>query len=147
MLVRTVDESSARRAVPRGRGCARWVSFPRAGMGWAGRTGAGGKPGRDLEDGPMHSPAAEVTHNAAARRFEAKVDGLVCRCDYRMHGNTMMLVHTEVPPQLEGRGLASLLVRAAFEHAKARGMDVMPVCSYVRTWVQRHPEYSELLTQ
>ena len=64
-----------------------------------------------------------------------------------MHGNTMMLVHTEVPPQLEGRGLASLLVRAAFEHARDNGMDVLPVCSYVRTWTQRHPEYNALLAQ
>ena len=95
----------------------------------------------------MDGPKPEVTHNAAAKRFEAKVDGLVSRCDYRMHGNTMMLVHTEVPPQLEGRGIASVLVRAAFEHAKANGMDVLPVCSYVRTWAQRHPEFNALLAQ
>ena len=95
----------------------------------------------------MDHPKPEVTHNAAARRFEATVDGLVSRCDYRMHGNTMMLVHTEVPPQLEGRGLASLLVRAAFDHARDNGMDVLPVCSYVRTWAQRHPEVQSLLAQ
>ena len=64
-----------------------------------------------------------------------------------MHGNTMMLVHTEVPPQLEGRGIASLLVRAAFEYARANGMDVLPVCSYVRVWAQRHPEVQPLLAQ
>lgn len=95
----------------------------------------------------MDSPKTEVTHNAASQRFEANVDGLLCRADYRMHGNTMMLVHTEVPPQLEGRGIASVLVRAAFDHAKANGMDVLPVCSYVRTWVQRHPEFNALLAQ
>ena len=44
----------------------------------------------------------EIRHNAAARRFEATVDRLLCRCDYRMHGNTMMLVHTEVRPSLKG---------------------------------------------
>lgn len=95
----------------------------------------------------MDSPRPEVVHNQASRRFESKVDGLLCRCDYRLHGSTMMLVHTEVPPQLEGRGLASMLVRAAFEHAKKNGMDVLPVCSYVRTWVQRNPEFSSLVAQ
>ena len=95
----------------------------------------------------MESPKPEITHNASSQRFEAKVDGLLCRCDYRMHGNTMMLVHTEVPPQLEGRGLASHLVRAAFDHAREKGMDVLPVCSYVRTWAQRHPEVSSLLAE
>ncbi len=95
----------------------------------------------------MDSPTPEVTHNTASQRFEARVDGLVSRCDYRMHGDTMMLVHTEVPPQLEGRGIASLLVRAAFDHARQNGLDVLPVCSYVRTWARRHPEVQELLAE
>jgi predicted GNAT family acetyltransferase len=95
----------------------------------------------------MDSPTPEVTHNVASQRFEAKVGGLVSRCDYRMHGDTMMLVHTEVPPQLEGRGIASLLVRAAFDHARQYGLDVLPVCSYVRAWTQRHPEVQDLLAE
>ena len=92
---------------------------------------------------PLDIASVEVKHNAAARRFEAVVDKLLARCDYRMHGNTMMLVHTEVPPQLEGRGLASKLVGAAFEHA----MDVLPVCSYVSAWTRRHPEVEPLLAR
>lgn len=95
----------------------------------------------------MDSPGIEITHNAASRRFESRVDGLLCRCDYRMRGNTMMLVHTEVPPQLEGRGIASRLVRAAFDHARHNGMDVLPVCSYVSAWARRHPEVSSLLAR
>jgi len=92
-------------------------------------------------------PALEVTHNAARRRFEATVDRLLCRCDYRMHGSTMMLVHTEVPPQLEGRGFASMLVRAAFDYARENGLEVLPVCSYVSAWVRRHPEVEPLLAR
>ena len=88
-----------------------------------------------------------IRHNPAAMRFEAIVDGMLCRADYRMHGDTMMLVHTEVPPQLEGRGIASHLVRAAFDHAKANGWDVLPVCSYVQTWARRHPEVEPLLAR
>ena len=89
----------------------------------------------------------DIRHNAAAKRFEATIDRLLCRCDYRMHGNTMMLVHTEVPPQLEGRGYASRLVRAAFNHARDNGLDVLPVCSYVSAWVRRHPEFDALLAR
>jgi predicted GNAT family acetyltransferase len=95
----------------------------------------------------MESPRIEVTHNAAAQRFEAVVSGLLCRCDYRMHGDTMMLVHTEVPPQLEGHGIASKLVQAAFDHAKQAGWDVLPVCSYVSSWARRHPEVEPLLAR
>ena len=86
-----------------------------------------------------------IKHNPAAQRFEAIVDGMLCRCDYRMHGDTMMLVHTEVPPQLERRGFASMLVRAAFDYAKQNGLDVLPVCSFVSAWVRRHPEVEPLL--
>jgi predicted GNAT family acetyltransferase len=93
----------------------------------------------------MSEPALEIRHNPGAQRFEAIVDGLLCRADYRMHGDTMMLVHTEVPAQLEGRGIASALVKAAFRHAGDHGMDVLPVCSYVRAWTQRHPEVEPLL--
>jgi predicted GNAT family acetyltransferase len=64
-----------------------------------------------------------------------------------MHGDTMMLVHTEVPPQLEGHGIASKLVQAAFDHAKEAGWDVLPVCSYVSSWARRHPEVEPLLAR
>ena len=93
----------------------------------------------------MSETTISVQHNPASKRFEAIVDGMLCRTDYRMHGDTMMLVHTEVPSQLEGRGIASALVKASFAHAAANGMDVLPVCSYVRSWVQRHPEVEPLL--
>ena len=93
----------------------------------------------------MSDTAIPIQHNAAAQRFEAIVDGMLCRSDYRMHGDTMMLVHTEVPGLLEGRGIAAELVKAAFKHAADSGMDVLPVCSYVRSWVRRHPEVESLL--
>ncbi|HSQ10350.1 MAG TPA: GNAT family N-acetyltransferase [Burkholderiaceae bacterium] len=94
----------------------------------------------------MDEPKIAIQHNPAAMRFEAVVDGMLCRSDYRLHGETMMLVHTEVPAQLEGKGIASALVKAAFKHAADKGMDVLPVCSYVRAWVQRHPEVRPLLS-
>ena len=87
----------------------------------------------------------EIRHNAPAQRFECVIDGMLCRCDYRMHGSTMMLVHTEVPRLLEGRGIASALVRATFDYAGEHGIEVLPVCSYVRVWVQRHPDVEPLL--
>ena len=93
----------------------------------------------------MKSPALSIEHNVARQRFETHVDGLLCRCDYRMSGMTMMIVHTEVPPQLEGRGIAAALVRAAFAHAAAVGFKVVPACSYVRAYVRRHPETQALL--
>lgn len=93
----------------------------------------------------MSDTSITIAHNAAAQRFEAIVEGMLCRADYRLRGSTMMLVHTEVPGQLEGRGIAAALVKAAFQHAADNGMDVLPVCSYVRSWVRRHPEVESLV--
>lgn len=100
-----------------------------------------------MESSSGSGSALEIRHNTAARRFEATVDRLLCRCDYRMHGGTMMLVHTEVPPQLERRGFASMLVRAAFDYAREKGLEVLPVCSYVSAWARRHPEVEPLLAR
>ncbi|MCM5569132.1 N-acetyltransferase [Burkholderiaceae bacterium FT117] len=89
----------------------------------------------------------EVRHDEAASRFEATVEGLLCRADYRLDGDTMRVFHTEVPPALEGRGIAAELVRALFAHAADRGLKVDPLCSYVRAWARRHPEVQGLLAR
>lgn len=93
----------------------------------------------------MPDPQFDVVHNQAAGRFEARIEGWLCRCDYVLVDGVMHLVHTEVAPALEGRGIAARLVRAAFDHAAAAGIKVRPRCSYVRVYVQRHPETRSLL--
>jgi hypothetical protein len=89
----------------------------------------------------------EVRHNPQASRFEAFVDGALCRTDYRMSGNVMHIVHSEVPLALEGRGLAGQVVRAALEYARANGLKVVPVCGYVRAYMRRHKETHDLLAE
>ena len=84
-----------------------------------------------------------VIHNAQASRFELSVEGWLCRADYRMEGAVMNVHHTEVPPALEGRGLASKLVMAVFEYARLHDLRVRPSCSYVRAWTRRHPEVAD----
>ena len=76
----------------------------------------------------------------------AALDGGIARADYRLVGNVMRLVHTEVPPAFTGRGIAARLVRAALDHARERGLKVQPACSYVRDYMRRHPETHALLT-
>lgn len=85
-----------------------------------------------------------VTHNAAQQRFEALVDGALAKAEYRLDGHVMTMTHTEVPPALEGRGLAAALVRAAFDHARAEGLRIDPRCAYVRGYMERHPETMDL---
>lgn len=86
-----------------------------------------------------------VRHDAAATRFTLDVDGQQARLDYQLRDGRMVITHTGVPQPLEGRGLASQLTHAAFEYAKAQGLNVRPQCSYAAAWAERHPEYSQLL--
>jgi predicted GNAT family acetyltransferase len=87
----------------------------------------------------------DVRHNAEGSRFEALIDGRLARCSYRMHDGVMLLVHTEVPAALEGRGIGAALVRAALDHASAARLQVRPRCSFVSAYIARHPEYRHLL--
>ena len=86
-----------------------------------------------------------IVHDAAAGRFETSVEGGLAECVYRLGAGVMNIVHTEVPPQSEGRGIAAALVQAALDHARAAGLKVRPSCSYVRSWMRRHPETQDLL--
>jgi predicted GNAT family acetyltransferase len=90
-------------------------------------------------------PTIEIVHNAAESRFEARVKGLLCVAVYRLSDGVMRMTHTEVPPMLEGRGIASKLVAAAVEYARANDFKIAPLCSYVRVWMRRHPQAQDLL--
>ncbi|MBS0594289.1 MAG: N-acetyltransferase [Proteobacteria bacterium] len=87
----------------------------------------------------------EVRHEPAAARFAAEVEGGTAECAYRLRGGVMDIVHTEVPHAAEGRGVAAALVRAALVYARAQGLRVRPVCSYVQVYMRRHPDTQDLL--
>lgn len=86
----------------------------------------------------------DIRHLASDHRFEAMVDGFTCELDYTLHDKVMTITHTGVPAEVGGRGIASELVRAAYECARRDGWKVVPACSYARIWNLRHPEYAEL---
>jgi predicted GNAT family acetyltransferase len=93
---------------------------------------------------PSDAPAP-IIHDSTAERFEVRIGGWPCRCDYRLIDGVMHLIHTEVPPALEGRGIAARLAQAALDHAQANGLKVLPRCSYVRAYMRRHPQTQSLL--
>ena len=86
--------------------------------------------------------ALTITHRPEIGRFEAFVEGLQCEADYRLDGHIMRMTHTGVPSALEGRGIAAALVKEALTWARAQDLKVDPICSYVRVYIKRHPEWS-----
>lgn len=89
----------------------------------------------------------DVTHNPAQSRFETAVDGRLCVCVYHLRDGTALFTHTEVPPALQGRGIAAALVQAALDWARHEGLRVRPLCSYVATYMRRHPPTQDLLAR
>ena len=86
-----------------------------------------------------------ITHNLAASRYETTVDGHLSVCEYELDRARMIFTHTIVPPELRGRGIAEKLVRAALADARAAGHKVVPACSYVAKFIERHREFQDLV--
>lgn len=89
----------------------------------------------------------EVVHNEELGRFEvADQDGhVVAYADYRIDGTRMVLPHTFVERDRRNEGLAAYVVENALIHARASGRTVVPSCSYVSAYIDRHSEYRDLV--
>ncbi len=81
-----------------------------------------------------------------ARRFEMLVDGeRAGLAAYRLRGDRIVFLHTEIDDAYEGRGLGGVLVRAALDSSRERGLRVVPVCPFVKGWIERHADYADLV--
>ena len=81
-----------------------------------------------------------VTHNEAEGRFEIAVEGRTAVLQYRRSDDAMRLIHTEVPEPLRGRGLANQLARAALDYAHFNQLRVIPICPFIKLYLEKHPE-------
>lgn len=93
----------------------------------------------------MESTQLPVTDNQAERRFELHADGEMSVLAYRISGDRIRLIHTEVPRDQRGRGYADMLARAALDRAARDHLRVVALCPFVRHFLERHPEYNALV--
>jgi predicted GNAT family acetyltransferase len=89
---------------------------------------------------------AEVRDNKAQSRFELNVEGGLAFASYRLTPQSVIITHTETPPALRGRGIASELVKGALELIRADKRKVVAGCSFVADYLQQHPEYADIST-
>ena len=81
-------------------------------------------------------------------RFEIRLgDRVVGLASYHVENGTMTLPHTEIDPSVGGRGLGSALVAGVLTAARERGLTVLPYCSFVRHYIQQHPETIDLVAE
>lgn len=95
---------------------------------------------------PNGADAPDVRDNPAQSRYEVHVGGeLAGFVSYRLRGEQIDLLHTEVDPRFQGAGLAGRLAKASLDDARSRNLSVLPTCPYIRSWIGRHPDYADLV--
>lgn len=83
--------------------------------------------------------------NTDKKQFELEADGHIARIEYIIMANKILLTHTEVPAELEGKGIGSKIVKLAFEEIEKRGLKLIPLCPFVAKYLTKHPEWKKIL--
>ncbi|MBN9049830.1 MAG: N-acetyltransferase [Rhizobiales bacterium] len=87
----------------------------------------------------------DVRDNPARHRFELEVDGHLAIAVYSLAPGVITFIHTEVPDALAGRGIGSRLAKGALAQVRDRGLKVVPRCPFIRGYIEKHPEWQDLL--
>ena len=87
----------------------------------------------------------KIINDKSLNHLEVSVEGGLAVLRYQIAHDAMWLLHVQVPLEAQGHCIASELTRTALELAKERGLKVVPVCSFVATYLRRHPEYAAML--
>ena len=88
----------------------------------------------------MSGSEPEVVNEAGEHRYVYRLGGADAQLVYRRKGKRLILVHTEVPDELAGRGVGGRLVRAAVDDARSNGWTIAPWCPFARKWLENHPD-------
>jgi predicted GNAT family acetyltransferase len=81
------------------------------------------------------------------RYYEAYLDGeRVGELAYEQHDDVVTAIHTEVDPGTEGKGIGGRLAQTLLDEARAAAQQVVPLCPFVKGWIERHPDYADLVT-
>ncbi len=89
-------------------------------------------------------PNIDITHDTQNQRFETTIDNQTGYISYQERGDALVYDHTIVPQQLGGRGVGSALVKHALNYARENDKKVIPQCSFVASYINKHPEYQDL---
>ncbi len=89
----------------------------------------------------------ELTDNKEKKQFEMITGGYTSRIEYMIMGNKIFLTHTEVPAELEGKGIGSKIIQLALEEIEKRNLKLIPLCPFAAKYLSKHPEWNRLLAE
>lgn len=90
-------------------------------------------------------PIPDVRDNTALHRYELNVGGAIAFANYRERPGAVVITHTETPIELRGHGIASTLMQGVLQHIRAKGLKVVPGCSFAADYLAKHPQDQDLL--
>jgi uncharacterized protein len=88
---------------------------------------------------------SDVVNNKLHHRYELAVDGHIAATYYQIAYGVITFIHTEVPPELGGKGVGSRLIQGALDQVRAAGLKVIAQCPFVKAWIEKHADYADLL--
>jgi predicted GNAT family acetyltransferase len=88
---------------------------------------------------------SDIIDNKARDRFELEVEGHIAATYYKIENGVITFIHTEVPPELGGKGIGSKLIKGALDQVRADGLKVIAECPFVKAYIEKHAEYADLL--
>jgi len=112
------------------------------------KIGAGGTVETDwtlIEFRKDDAMTERVTNNVGEQRYELAVNGERAIAAYEKRGDTIVFTHTEVPSELEGKGIGSRLIQGALEDVREKGETIVAECSFVAAYLERHPDQKDLM--
>ena len=86
-----------------------------------------------------------VSNNPVHHRYELRADGHTAATYYKIADGVITFIHTEVPPELGGKGIGSKRIKGALDQVRADGLKVIAECPFVKAYIEKHPEYADLL--
>ena len=87
----------------------------------------------------------DIVNNKAQQRYELAVEGHIAATYYQVEGKIITFIHTEVPPELGGKGIGSKLIRGALDQVRADGFKVIAQCPFVKAFIEKNADYQDLL--
>lgn len=87
----------------------------------------------------------KVENNRSEQEFTLEVDGETAVAAYQREGDVIVFTHTRVPDAIEGQGVGSRLIRGALDAVRDEGLRVVPQCRFVAAYIEKHPEYRDLV--
>jgi predicted GNAT family acetyltransferase len=88
---------------------------------------------------------SDVINNKAHQRYELAVEGHLAATYYKVEDGVITFIHTEVPPELGGKGVGSRLIKGALDQVRADGLKVVAQCPFVKAYIEKHADYQDLL--